>query len=102
MAYRTLGRQAALDRLEAAASLSRTWGDCYGYLLVATGRAELMVDPAMSVWDAAAMQPILEEAGGTFTDWQGQPTIHSGEGIATNGKILPEVLALIRGPRTDA
>ncbi len=61
-----------------------------------------MVDPVMSVWDAAAMQPILEEAGGTFTDWQGQPTIHSGEGIATNGKILPEVLSLIRQPRADA
>ncbi len=99
--YRKVGRQAALERLEAAALLNRTWGDCYGYLLVATGRAELMIDPAMSVWDAAAMQPILEEAGGTFTDWQGRPTIHSGEGIATNGKILTEVLALIRGPRTD-
>ena len=77
-----------------AAGLSRTWGDCYGYLLVATGRAELMVDPIMNVWDAAAIQPILEEAGGTFTDWQGRPTIHSGEGIATNGRVLEEVLAI--------
>jgi histidinol-phosphatase len=94
--FRSRGRQAALERLQAAALLSRTWGDCYGYLLVATGRAELMVDPVMSVWDAAALQPILEEAGGTFTDWQGRATIHSGEGIATNGKILPEVLSLIR------
>ncbi len=102
VAYRRLGRQAALERIEGAALLSRSWGDCYGYLLVATGRAELMIDPAMSVWDAAAMQPILEEAGGTFTDWQGQATIHSGEGIATNGKILPEVLSLIRGPQADA
>jgi histidinol phosphatase-like enzyme (inositol monophosphatase family) len=94
--FRALGRQAALERLQAAAQLSRTWGDCYGYLLVATGRADLMVDPAMSVWDAAALQPILEEAGGTFTDWKGQPTIHSGEGIATNGKILDEVLHWVR------
>ncbi len=94
--WRGCGRQAALERLHAGARLSRTWGDCYGYLLVATGRAELMVDPVMSVWDAAALQPILEEAGGTFTDWRGQPTIHSGEGIATNGKILAEVLALVR------
>jgi histidinol-phosphatase len=96
-AYRALGRQAALERLEAAAQLSRSWGDCYGYLLVATGRAELMVDPVMSVWDAAALQPILEEAGGTFTDWKGQATIHSGEGIATNGKVLAEVLSLVQG-----
>jgi histidinol phosphatase-like enzyme (inositol monophosphatase family) len=95
--WRGLGRQAVLDRLQAAVRLSRTWGDCYGYLLVATGRAELMVDPAMSVWDAAALQPVLEEAGGTFTNWRGEPTIHSGEGIATNGKILSEVLSLVGG-----
>jgi histidinol-phosphatase len=94
--WRASGRQTALERLQATARLSRTWGDCYGYLLVATGRAELMVDPAMSVWDAAALQPVLEEAGGTFTDWRGEPTIHSGEGIATNGKILREVLELVR------
>jgi histidinol phosphatase-like enzyme (inositol monophosphatase family) len=93
--WRGCGRQEVLERLQAAARLSRTWGDCYGYLLVATGRAELMVDPVMSVWDAAALQPILEEAGGTFTNWRGEPTIHSGEGIATNGKILSEVLSLV-------
>jgi len=60
------GRFDAFTRLASAARLSRTWGDCYGYLLVATGRAELMVDPRMSVWDAAAVQPILEAAGGKF------------------------------------
>lgn len=89
-------RRAAYDRLEDICRITRTWGDCYGYLLVATGRAELMVDPVMNVWDAAALQPILEEAGGTFTDWQGRPTIHSGEGIATNGLVLDEVLAVTR------
>ena len=50
----------------------------------------------MSVWDAASMQPILEEAGGTFTDWEGNPTVHSGNGIATNGKLLEEVLSHTR------
>ena len=87
-------------QLEATARLARTWGDCYGYLLVATGRAELMVDPYMSVWDAAALLPILQEAGGSFTDWQGRPTIHSEEGIATNGKILEEVLAITKEARS--
>ena len=91
------GSAEAFERLQAAARLTRTWGDCYGYMLVATGRAELMVDPMMSVWDAAALQPILEEAGGTFTDWRGTPTIHNKEGIATNGRILDEVLAITRG-----
>jgi fructose-1,6-bisphosphatase/inositol monophosphatase family enzyme len=66
-------------------------------LLVATGRAEVMVDPMLSIWDAAAVQPIIEEAGGTFTDWQGNPTIHAGEAIATNGLVLEEVLGVTRG-----
>lgn len=90
-------RREAYDRLQQAAGVSRTWGDCYGYLLVATGRAEVMVDPIMNVWDAAAIQPILVEAGGTFTDWQGRETIYSGDGIATNGHVLAEVLAFTRG-----
>ncbi|MEX2187850.1 MAG: histidinol-phosphatase [Pirellulales bacterium] len=84
-------------RLQSAASITRTWGDGYGYLLVATGRAELMVDPVMNVWDAAALLPVIAEAGGTFTDWRGQPTIHSGEGIATNGRVFDEVMRLIEG-----
>lgn len=90
------GRLPAYNRLQAAAWLTRTWGDCYGYLLVATGRAEVMVDPQMNVWDCAALQPVLEEAGGTFTDWSGTPTIHAGEAIATNGRVLDEVLAITR------
>ncbi len=71
-----------------------TWGDGYGYLMVATGRAEVMVDPIVNVWDLAPLLPVLEEAGGTFTDWQGRRTIHSGQGIATNGRVLDEVLAI--------
>src|SRR5262245_55809007 len=91
------GAAAVFERLQAAASITRTWGYCYGYLLVATGRAELMVDPIMNVWDAAAVQPIIEESGGTFTDWQGVATIHSGEAVATNGKTLSDVLAILAG-----
>jgi histidinol-phosphatase len=95
--FPTSARENAYGRLQRSVLVSRTWGDCYGYLLVATGRAEIMLDPVMNVWDAAAMQPIVREAGGTFTDWQGRPTIHSGEGIATNGHVLEEVLAITRG-----
>ncbi len=94
--FSTLGRGDAFDRLMKAAQLTRSWGDCYGYLLVATGRAEVMIDAAMNVWDAAALQPIIEEAGGTFTDWNGESTIHHGEGIATNGHVLEQVLAITR------
>ena len=90
------GAASAYEQLERAAYVTRTWGDCYGYLLVATGRAEAMVDPVMNLWDCAAVQPIVEEAGGTFTDWQGNRTIHAGEAIATNGAVLAEVLAITR------
>ena len=90
------GAQGVYEQLQKAASITRTWGDCYGYLLVATGRAEVMVDPIMNLWDGAAVQPIVEEAGGTFTDWQGNRTFHAGEGIATNGAVLEEVLAITR------
>jgi len=99
--FTAVKRRDVYERLEAATRLSRSWGDCYGYLMVATGRAELMVDPIMYLWDAAAVQPIIEEAGGTFTDWQGRRTIYSGQGIATNGKILDEVLAMIRATEVE-
>jgi fructose-1,6-bisphosphatase/inositol monophosphatase family enzyme len=89
------GRRAAFDRLQTAARLTRTWGDGYGYMMVATGRADLMVDPMMALWDAAAMPPILEEAGGTFTDWRGTPGYQAGEGVASNGLLLQEVLPLL-------
>ena len=82
--------------LQQRARLTRTWGDCYGYVLVATGRAEVMVDPALNVWDAAALFPVMGEAGGTFTDWQGNATIHGGDGFATNGLVYEEVLQITR------
>jgi histidinol-phosphatase len=91
--------RAAMDlyhQLEQRAAITRTWGDCYGYVLVATGRADVMLDPLMNVWDAAALQPIIEEAGGAFTDWTGQPTIHSGESLACTRPLLESVLALSR------
>jgi histidinol-phosphatase len=82
--------------LQRTARLARTWGDGYGYLMVATGRAEVMIDPVMNLWDAAPLQTVIEEAGGQFTDWQGRPTVHSGESIATNGLVAEEVLAITR------
>jgi fructose-1,6-bisphosphatase/inositol monophosphatase family enzyme len=86
------GATQAFLNLHRATRITRTWGDCYGYLLVATGRADLMIDAILNVWDAAALQPIMEEAGGVFVDWQGAPTIHSGEGIGCNHHLLPQVL----------
>ena len=90
------GAGEAFAQLESRAWITRTWGDCYGYLLVATGRASLMVDPILSVWDAAALQPIIEEAGGVFADWSGQPTIHSEEAFAAEPALVPQVLEILR------
>jgi myo-inositol-1(or 4)-monophosphatase len=91
------GRQAAWERLQQAAGYRVGWADAYGYALVATGRAELALDPAMHSWDCAPFPPILEEAGGYFGDWSGNPTIYGNEAIATPQALLPEVLRLIRG-----
>lgn len=85
------------EKLQRAAYITRTWGDAYGYLLVATGRAEVMVDPEMHIWDAAALLPVLQEAGGSYTDWEGRRTIEGREGIATNRALLEPVLAITRG-----
>lgn len=91
------GRGPVWEKLSSGARLVRTWGDCYGHILVATGRADVMVDPIMNPWDCAALQVILEEAGGTFTDYQGNSTIYGDCAISTNGPLLDEVLALTRG-----
>jgi histidinol-phosphatase len=74
------------------ASIARTWGDCYGYLLVATGRAEVMVDPIVNPWDAACFQPIIVEAGGAFTDLHGTPSAFKGSAIACNAALADTVL----------
>src|SRR5437879_5021299 len=74
----------------------RTWGDAYGHILVATGRADVMLDPVMNTWDCAALLPIIEEAGGTFTDWRGERTIDGGNAISTNGKLFADVMGVIR------
>jgi histidinol-phosphatase len=88
-------RRAGWERLASAAELSRSWGDCFGYLLVATGRAELMCDPRLSPWDAAALQPIIQEAGGMFTDWDGRDTAFGGSAIASNRALGPEARSLL-------
>jgi histidinol-phosphatase len=85
----------ASEELQRRAKSSRTWGDCYGYVLLATGRAEVMLDPVMNLWDCAALLPIVEEAGGTFTDWRGERTISGGNAIATNGRVFDEVMSIV-------
>jgi histidinol phosphatase-like enzyme (inositol monophosphatase family) len=84
-------------RLAGEAHTSRTWGDAYGHVLVATGRAEVMIDPVLNDWDAAPLLPILEEAGGRFTDLEGRHTVLGRSGISTNGFLHEQVLAALAG-----
>jgi histidinol phosphatase-like enzyme (inositol monophosphatase family) len=81
--------------LAAASSVSRTWGDGFGYLLVATGRAEVMADSTMQVWDSAAPYVVVTEAGGAFTDWHGRSTAFGGGAIATNLALADVVRAAL-------
>ncbi len=73
------------------AGLMRAWGDCYGYLMVASGRADVMLDPEMSIWDAAALYPVITEAGGRMTTWAGESKV-GGSVVATNGLLHGAVL----------
>ncbi|MCZ6635992.1 MAG: histidinol-phosphatase [bacterium] len=90
------GKDEPAKRIRDQAKLVRGWSDCYGYALVATGRAEVMLDPKMNVWDCAALAPIMEETGGTFTDWKGKATIWAEEAVGTNGVLFERVMEVIR------
>jgi histidinol phosphatase-like enzyme (inositol monophosphatase family) len=81
------GQRDRWDRLRNRVGLTRTWGDCYGYVLVATGRAEAMIDGVLSIWDAAAVAPIIREAGGVVSDIDGIPGYRNGTLVATNTKL---------------
>lgn len=90
------GRAAAFDTLSTRVSMVRGWGDCYGHVLVATGRAEAMLDPIMNPWDCGPFPVLLGEAGGTFTDWQGTSTIHGADAVSTNGHLFDDILPHLR------
>jgi histidinol phosphatase-like enzyme (inositol monophosphatase family) len=85
--------------IRARAGATRGWSDCYAFLLVATGRAEAAVEPSVKLWDVAAVQPIIEEAGGLFSDWSGRPDATAPMCLASNGRIHAELLELTRAHR---
>lgn len=91
-------------RLEQLLSLSRRcwrtrgFGDFWTYMLVAEGVAEVGCEAVVSLWDLAAPQVIVEEAGGTFTDLGGAPRADGGDALATNGLLHKEALALVGRP----
>jgi len=88
-------RGPAWDVLKQRSKVQRGWSDCYGHALVATGRADIMLDPVMNPWDCAALLPIVREAGGTFTDWGGRVTIDGGHAISTNRLLFEQVMEAV-------
>jgi histidinol phosphatase-like enzyme (inositol monophosphatase family) len=85
----------ALVALRRSRAQMRTWGDGYGYAMVATGRADVMLDPVCAQYDVAPMPVIMAEAGGRFTSLAGAPGATGGNGVATNGVLHDQVLALL-------
>lgn len=83
---------AAFDALAQRVRLARTWGDCYGYLLLATGWADIMCDPIMNLWDLAALIPVVRGAGGIITDWQGRDPVGACSAVAS---ATPELHAAV-------
>jgi myo-inositol-1(or 4)-monophosphatase len=90
------GRRAPFDRLAHACYFTTGMSDAYGYLLTATGRVDGMLDPIMNVWDCGPFPPILQEAGGYFGDWKGNPTIYGAEALATTPALKDTIIALLR------
>lgn len=98
--FRTQGLEAVFTTLEESCALSRGFSDAYGHMLVASGRAELMVEPQLALWDVAATSLVVREAGGRFSDLDGnEPGICAGHALVSNGRVHDDVLAIIAGVR---
>ena len=93
--FHKIDRADAFESLRTSCRVARGWGDCYGHILVATGRADVAVDPELHSWDAAPLLPIVKEAGGCFADWTGVATIHGGNGFSTNPELENAVLSIL-------
>jgi histidinol-phosphatase len=92
------GRRDQFLELARRADRLRGFGDFYGHVLVAQGSGEIMAEHGVNAWDVAAILPLVEEAGGRFTDWSGRVTIHSPDVLITNGKLHDEVLQILARP----
>jgi histidinol phosphatase-like enzyme (inositol monophosphatase family) len=95
------GYGSALTNLIQDVRIHRTWGDAYGHMMVATGRADAMIDAVLNVWDAAAILPVIKEAGGVYSDLQGLESIESGSGISANPHLHKQILTYYQN-RSDA
>lgn len=86
------GRESAYSRLRDRCQTDRGWADAYAFLLLASGRVDIVIEPITSVWDTAAPRAVVVAAGGSFTDWRGNATHLAPEALATNGNLLEAAL----------
>jgi histidinol-phosphatase len=94
---RKYGYDQPVSELMKMVQVDRTWGDAYGHMMVATGRAHVMIDPILSIWDAAALLPVVQGAGGIFTDRNGVADVTSGNGISVVPGLHQTVLEQLKG-----
>ncbi len=88
-------RDRAIERLCTEVDLTRGFGDCFGYFLVASGAADIMIDPILEYHDVAALRPIVEGAGGRLTNRDGGRDLHIKNAVATNGYLHDQVLRVL-------
>ena len=90
----------SFEELLGECRIHRTWGDAYGHMLVATGRADIMIDAILNIWDAAALLPVVTEAGGSFTDLNGKVSIETGNAISCNRLLSDGILKYFKKNRS--
>ncbi len=95
LAVKDYQNESAFLELSKRVKMARTWGDCYGYFLVATGKADIMLDPAMNTWDLMALIPIIKGAGAEITDWQGNDPAKGNSIVAANRDLHEEILKIL-------
>lgn len=91
-----VNRESVLQSFLQQVRIARGWGDCFGHMMVATGRADLAIDPEMSAWDIAALIPIVREAGGHCTDWRGDENIFGRDGVSVTPGLRDDVMKILR------
>lgn len=93
--WRRTGRFDAIVEVMDQVRVARGWGDCFGHIMVATGRAEIAIDPLMSAWDIAALIPILREAGASCTSWKGEENVFGGDGVSVIPQLRKSVIDIL-------
>jgi histidinol-phosphatase len=95
--FHAAGKEAQFLRILRGVDRARGFGDYYGFVLLAQGSCDLMVDYGVHIWDIAGLKVIVEEAGGKFTDWDGGSDLERPDCVASNGRVHDAALALLKG-----